>query len=461
LAAVLSPGFAQSTLSNVASVTIQISGKDYFQVTALMNGPPSSPYVVPILLLYPVNPAESNGTAIVDFLNQTPMRLRAADTLGAEYVPPVPMGRVLFGDPFIGDHGYSYAEIQWDREMIPFINFHEGTSHSIPTGADQYLIAFHVGQLLKQPPLNLPGTLIANKRLAIGYSASAGLLQAILKHSVLRPAFSSSFDGVLLGAVGKQDGPFQAPQGLPAGLGGANGGTDVKTIVVMTETELQLLDGQSLRGQSSTYRSYEIAGAAHNPTSLIPLGQFAGLPGVSLTIRQNPLVIGPVIRAALNHLRNWTLGLGTPPPSIALGNPFQVASHTDFTPVFSGVEHIRDVPREASSNNALGGIRLPSIVAPIGQHNGLETTVGMPYSATTLGQMISGTFEVFSQQELSARYATHAAYVQAVTSAANAAHASGWILASDRDAYIATALACAVGTGVALTNAQILACFDL
>jgi hypothetical protein len=85
----------------------------------------------------------------------------------------------------------------------------------------------------------------------------------------------------------------------------------------------------------------------------------------------------------------------------------------------------------------------------------------MPYSATTLGQMISGTFEVFSQQELSARYATHAAYVQAVTSAANAAHASGWILASDRDAYIATAQASAVGAGVALTNAQILACFDL
>ena len=74
-------------------------------------------------------------------------------------------------------------------------------------------------------------------------------------------------------------------------------------------------------------------------------------------------------------------------------------------------------------------------------------------------QMISGKFVPYSTTELNARYPTHAAYVQAVTTAADAALAAGWILASDRDAYVATAQACLVGTGVPLTYAQILECF--
>jgi hypothetical protein len=235
----------------------------------------------------------------------------------------------------------------------------------------------------------------------------------------------------------------------------------VKSIVVMTETDIQFIDGRFLRGESSTDRAYEIAGASHNPTNLIPMEQFVGLPGGPTSNRQNPLAIGPVVRAMMEHLRKWTLGIGTPPPSIALGNPFNTHNRTDFTPASSGVERIWDVPRSTSDGNALGAIRLPPVVVPIGLHNGIETSSTMPYSATTLGQIISGTFEVYSAQELAARYPSHAAYVQAITVAADAALGAGWILASDRDAYIATAQASAIGTGVPLTEAEVLACFDL
>lgn len=72
-----------------------------------------------------------------------------------------------------------------------------------------------------------------------------------------------------------------------------------------------------------------------------------------------------------------------------------------------------------------------------------------------------GTFEVCGAPELAARYATHGAYVQAVAAAADAALGAGWILASDPDAYVATAQASLIGTGQPLTPAQVLACFDL
>jgi hypothetical protein len=283
-----------------------------------------------------------------------------------------------------------------------------------------------------------------------------------LEHPVLKTAFSTRFEGVMLGGIGRWAGPYPAPQGTPSGGGGGppTGGS-LKTLLVQTETDVQLFDGKAVRGQSANYRCYEIAGAAHNPTSLVPLSQYVGLPGVSASTRQNPLAIGPVVRCMMEHLRNWIEGNGTPPDSVTLGNPFNVANHVDFTPAIGGVEHIRDVPRAASTGAATGGIRLPPIVVPLGLHDGIETAAGMPYSATTLGQMISGVFVPFGTAVLAARYPPHGADVDADAAAADAALDAGWILAPDRDAYVATAQASAVGTGVALTPEQLLACFDL
>ncbi len=227
---------------------MQIAGKAYYELTALMLGPPAVPYVVPILLLYPANPAKSNGAAFVDFLNQTPMAFRAADPGGAEYYPPVAMGRVLMGDDFFGRFGYAYAAVQWDRDEIPFINFHEGTAYFIPTDAAQYSITFDDGDLLKHPPSALPGTLNASKRLVFGYSASSNILHTFVDHPVLKSAFPGCFDGVLLDGPPKLTSPYPQLQGLPAGLDGGGG---LKTIAVLTETKLQLLDGKDLRGESA------------------------------------------------------------------------------------------------------------------------------------------------------------------------------------------------------------------
>ena len=64
----------------MSSVTAPIGGKSYFEVTATLNGPPASPYLVPIQFLYPVNPSESNGIAIVAFINNTAMCQRTVKT---------------------------------------------------------------------------------------------------------------------------------------------------------------------------------------------------------------------------------------------------------------------------------------------------------------------------------------------------------------------------------------------
>src|SRR5258708_2885919 len=47
VAGLISAASAQVNLTDVSLVTLQLSGKSYFEVTATMNGPPASPYSVP------------------------------------------------------------------------------------------------------------------------------------------------------------------------------------------------------------------------------------------------------------------------------------------------------------------------------------------------------------------------------------------------------------------------------
>ena len=123
------------------------------------------------------------------------MRLRGADTGFAEFQPPTPCARIFVGDDFIGAHGYAYVTIQWDREILPIVNAHQGTAYVIPTEADQIQIAFDVGALLQQPPGVLPGTLAVTKRIAFGYSESAFFLQSVVEHPVLKAGLSTRFEG--------------------------------------------------------------------------------------------------------------------------------------------------------------------------------------------------------------------------------------------------------------------------
>jgi len=118
------------------------------------------------------------------------------------------------------------------------------------------------------------------------------------------------------------------------------------------------------------------------------------------------------------------------------------------------------VPRVDADGNELGGVPTVQRDAPLGTYLGWNITSGpadatydsRPFHAGQVCNYVGGMVPFFKtkQQRLAAgdprlsleeRYGTHAGYVTAVTAAANNAFSQGYLLAADRDALIAQAVA--------------------
>jgi hypothetical protein len=118
------------------------------------------------------------------------------------------------------------------------------------------------------------------------------------------------------------------------------------------------------------------------------------------------------------------------------------------------------VPRVDADGNELGGIPTVHRDAPLGTYLGWNVTAGpgdpgydgRPFHAGQVCNYVGGMVPFFKKKtdrldagdprlSLEERYGTHAGYVAAVTAAANNAYDKGYLLAADRDALIAQAVA--------------------
>jgi len=118
------------------------------------------------------------------------------------------------------------------------------------------------------------------------------------------------------------------------------------------------------------------------------------------------------------------------------------------------------VPRVDKDGNELGGIPTVQRDAPLGTYLGWNITAGpgdtgydgRPFHAGQICNYVGGMVPFFKKKadrlaagdprlSLEERYGTHAGYVAAVTTAANNAFTRGYLLAADRDALIAQAVA--------------------
>jgi hypothetical protein len=118
------------------------------------------------------------------------------------------------------------------------------------------------------------------------------------------------------------------------------------------------------------------------------------------------------------------------------------------------------VPRVDADGNELGGVPTVQVMAPLGTYLGWNVTAGpgdvgydgRPFHAGQVCNYVGGMVPFFKKKadriaagdprlSLEERYGTHDGYVAAVTRAANSAYAQGYLLATDRDALIAQAVA--------------------
>jgi len=225
--------------------------------------------------------------------------------------------------------------------------------------------------------------------------------------------------------------------------------------------------------------------------SSLPHGGATGL-GICQQNR-NPLLPNPVLRALLQDMDQWVTSGTEPPPSKmprradgtlvpalpqdSLGFPtipgvtYNGRTHTgdlfDFGPQFDrgilsilppkllGTPYPVFVPRTDGDGNDIAGIRLPEIAAPVATFSGWNMRAFPPGAndgCDAAGQKID--FPQTRAERLARgdprlsieeRYASHAAYVNSVTMAAEDLQQQRLMLEQDVEAYIQNADASAVG----------------
>jgi hypothetical protein len=413
---------------------------------------PGGPYDVPVSMMFPENPLQRNGTAIVDVANSIAGDVTFFDTSESnpQYLPTLPVARALLGDAFLGDYGFIYFEVNWDKLALFICNLlgRPECGGELALGTDGYFVIKDASDFLKNPSAELHsryGLSPAKASIAFGYSQSAYLLQRMYK----REQLDLSFDGVLLGVADftcttlLDDFPWwtfengcEAPMPPSAG----------KVILLNSESDVQT-GSFLMRGDTDSFKAYEMAGVSHLPKPLFDLAGFGAT-------RQNPADSSPVFRAMVENLRRWIMESQPPPPSVYLeptADALEDCPLVNLAPALGELVPLCEVKRETYC--ATGGIRLPNCPnpsgggSPLGVYAGIETDFhpAPDFLFRSLILPVGGTFDPLSKEDLKRLYPRPGSYLTGVLKSVITAWRNRWILGEDAVDYLRAATRCPVG----------------
>jgi hypothetical protein len=205
---------------------------------------------------------------------------------------------------------------------------------------------------------------------------------------------------------------------------------------LQTETDLFVLGAYANRqADNDNLRVWEVAGTSHADVNISGLIR-TWLPG-ELYITRKPILFYPacpepvnsapqhhfVAKAALAALNRWIVD-GIAPPS---------APRLAVNDTGNGFEY-------DAFGNVLGGVRSPYVDVPIARLSGENSSVRNDCELC----FIHGETELFDDATLQLLYPDHAAYVTAVTDAAQDAVANGFLLPEDAQIIIDVAQASSI-----------------
>lgn len=368
----------------------------------------------------PIDPADFNGTVVVEWLNVT---------AGADAPPDWLMGHnemIRRGAAWIGVSaqavGVNSLKTQNPARYGTLV--HPGDSYS-------YDMFTHAGYWARTNP-DVLGGLVAERVLAAGESQSASRMVTYINAMHLR---SHTYDGFLVHSrSGGGAALRQAPLGSVSVPSPVQIRADLDVPVMVVQAEGDVLGSYLAARQPDTalYRSWEIAGTSHADSYTFPvgfndIGDGAGTLEM-FNLMRNPLSIGCaspinagphylVLQAAVAGLDDW-VRTGTPPPSAPL---LEFASTNP------------NVLARDSLGNALGGIRTPHVDVPIATLTGVNSGAGFC--------RLFGSTTPLTSEQLAQLYPTHEAFVAAWTDSVEAAVTAGFIPAAEAPALIAAAAA--------------------
>lgn len=376
----------------------------------------SAPYKTRILVRRPVNPQQFSGVVITEWFNVTSnididvdYQFLQQEILRSGHVwVGVTAQAVSISSTGDGSLGKDALGLKaWDPVRYGSLQ-HPGDAYS-------YDIFSQVGAMLKNPGTIDPLRGLTPKvLLADGESQSAFRLltyvNAIHKQALV-------YDGFLIHSRNGTGAPIAAGIPVPAP---AQVRTDLMAPVFqfITESDLfKLGTGNNAfpparQPDSPSVHTWEVAGTAHSDRySVMQLAKQGNMQFDSFIDLSRALAIinsAPqhlVMNAALRSLVRWVQQGARPTSAPSIST--------------QGETVVRD-----ARGNALGGVRLPFSDVPIAVLSG-EGPIGF-----------SGLTVPFDEATLKALYPTADVYVQAVTTAAQAAVAKGFLLAADAQALI-------------------------
>jgi len=486
------PVYAAPTLlaqtPQVKIISMQPVGSGYLEVQATMSGvvvredESQGTYKVPITLLYPQDSSMCNGAALVDVVNS--VFYETYDFVGTQndpFFPSLfPIGRLTLGDAFIQEHGYVYAQAQWNKLVLERQRsagtLADPTLH-IDAGTDGYAILRDLSAFLRSPANSMSGAeaipCAEENVIAFGYSQTGMLLRefyfaGLNTNMVNTSVFDDDlvFEGSLHATPGSRCRSMtdQSPLYLYSynDCVGATPKSQGKVITFNTETDVQIINGWKARSTNSAaqkyYRLYELAGTSHIPVTLFHL-KLVGIRPVEMA-EQNYVDTGPVLRAMLENLREWIEGSSEPPANEYLQGKVDRLTTPLFTDQSWGNDNQQVyIFRLGVDGNVLGGIRLPHLRTvlpsgnvlggPLGLYRGVECNHDPTQNSFILRCQISGdaniynivggTFIPYVSGQCAAFYDSYETYLKEVTEAVDYAVAQGWILPEETDSIIALA----------------------
>ena len=382
-------------------------------------------YTSRLLIRRPVDAERFNGTLYLEVLN--PTAGWDGDPIWQNTHQYLMRAGAIYAGLTSKPVALQFLRDKWGREPHPKRDSSRYANLEMPYFGQIWDMLSEVAALLKSP--DAEGNPLAGfpvRRIMLtGYSQSVAyqVTYANSFHARERmPDGAPLVDGYFLSAGGSAKNvnrPTREAEGLPPG--DRRNLIDVDVPVVRFQTETEVPRSHRLRQRPPDYplvRIYEMAGGAHVDQATVDLGGKAlardlGLPDFAAGCDRpvNPVPIGYVQSALLKILDDWVRGIEQPPPSRVID-------------LVDGADGTREIARDAAGN-AVGGVRLPSLEAPLGSYLPNNTGAGFCF--------LIGSFVPFDDSELARRYPQRQDYMQRIFDAADRAVADRFLLDADAE----------------------------
>ncbi len=395
-------------------------------------------YKTRIVVIRPSDPADFNGTVMVEWLNVS-AGFDSGPDWGMTHTELMRSGYAWVGvsaqkvgvDALIDGSAAAIIPGGVSGDRYDSLN-HPGDNYS-------YDIYSQVAQAIRAAGAIAPlGNLDARRLIAAGESQSAGRLMTYV--NALAP-LHALYDGYFVhsrtGGSAPLQGTFRKPTLATPAVVRVRQDLGTPVLMLQTETDLFVLGSYpSNQPDSARFRLWEIAGTAHadlytfldnrfdtgtNPNIAAVVEVLAPVPGIiECTL---PVNAGPqhfVAKAAVHALNQWIIDATAPPVAERLT---VAGSPTAF--VYDALGNVK------------GGIRTPHVDTPIAvlEGEGQPQPDFSDIDEINIGNIdfcfLSGTTRLFDAATLGSLYADNAAYIDAVNTATDDAVDKGFLLPAD------------------------------